>query len=435
MESDGKVGQRDDGEAGRDREIERLRFLARLPLQLNSSLDIHTIVGAALGELCRQLDAEAATVFLLNEPGGELMFWALRGGGVAELSGKRMPADKGIVGWAIEQRESVIVDDVRNDPRFFATVDSESDFVTRNIICVPMLVRSSTVLGAVQILNRRTGVFSAPDLEFLEQCAHQLALAIDNARLFSAVRDRNEKLSALDRRKSEMTSVLVHEFRTPLNVIQNAAMLLVDSAASHDRAAVSMAETLERSVGRLSRLVGQLKNVSVLTEEQVKIERQAVPVTELLRRAAQPLREAAVRRKLSLQERCPADVSAVLGDPVLLTVVLTNLLANAIRFTPDGGEITLAAEEDTGMVTLRVMDTGIGIPAEEIPLVFERFYEVGSALNHSSGEFEFRSGGLGLGLAAVRAILEAHGATVRIESIAGRGTTVLFSLPALPRQT
>src|SRR5262249_33679931 len=112
----------------------------------------------------------------------------------------------------------------------------------------------------------------------------------------------------------------------------------------------------------------------------------------------------------------------------LLTIVFNNLLANAIRFTSDGGCIEIGAEKSAGRIEISVKDTGIGISAEDIPLIFEKFFEVTDILQHSSGSFEFMSSGLGLGLCAVRAILAAHGSSIDVKSRIGEGSTFSFRL-------
>ncbi|MCB0331568.1 MAG: GAF domain-containing protein, partial [Bdellovibrionales bacterium] len=192
-------------------ELSQLLFLSRLPLLLNSSLNTDKLVETAIEHLRGVLQSEAATVFLLDETGSNLRFWALKGG-EAQLQDKRLPADRGIVGWVIQNKQSLLTNDPANDKRFYSGFDKESKFETRNILCVPLIVRSEKTIGALQVLNKKdeeTG-FIDRDLLLAERFAHQLALAIDNAVLFEKSERLRKMLTKLDQRKGEMITVLTH---------------------------------------------------------------------------------------------------------------------------------------------------------------------------------------------------------------------------------
>jgi len=411
--------------------IERLQFLAKLPLLLNSSLNTRKIVEMSLEHLRTRISAEAATVFILEEGGRELTFWALQGGEGSRLEGIKMPSDKGIVGWVIQNQESVLVKDASSDPRFFKEVDKEGKgFVTRNLICVPLTVRGNVLLGAIQVLNRiDDGEFVEDDLTFVEQFAHQVALAIDNSRLYEELRERTKTLEILDRRKNEIIQVISHEFRTPLNVVQTSSELISSGFLKSEAAVKEMAGTLKRGVERLTKLIGQVRNVSQVTSDEMQPERESISVSEIIESTASRFRDAAVKRQIEIALDVPHGVGGVLADYSLIVVVLNNLISNAVRFTPDGGKIIISAKKAAGLVRFAVKDTGIGIDENQVLLIFEKFYEVGDSLGHSSGELEFMAGGLGLGLATVKSILQAHGATIDVVSKIGQGSEFSFSLP------
>ncbi len=149
-----KLNRSDEHSQALTRGIDRIAFLAKLPLLLNSSLSTREIIGVAVDHLKLRLGAEAGTVFLLNNTLTELTFWAMRGGDGRRLEGQKMPAGRGIVGWVIEKQESVLINDVKSDPRFFAVIDKEGTFLTRNMICVPLTVRGETPIGAIQVINK-----------------------------------------------------------------------------------------------------------------------------------------------------------------------------------------------------------------------------------------------------------------------------------------
>lgn len=407
---------------------ERLEFLAQLPMLLNSSLSQKHVIRTALRRLSHALDSEAASLFLCTSSGRELVFWSLEGG-EPTLEGSHMSAEVGIVGWVVSNRTPLLVPDVARDRRFFAGVDQASGFLTRSVLCVPLISRGERLVGALEILNKRSpSGFDSEDLEFLERAAHQVSLALENAKLYEEVRKKAQQLATLDRRKQDIITVIAHEFRTPLNIIQNSGELLaLDTLPVPQRQ--SMFETLERGIDRLSSLVRQVTALSNVSQEGFAAQRTCVPISPLFKDLASqyegPLRE----RSLTLSLEIQSDGIAVEADRTLLMVALRNLIDNAIRFTPDGGRIELGCRPEAGLVELWVSDSGIGIPKEQLPLIFEKFYEVTDVLAHRSGTYEFKSCGLGIGLSAVQEILDAHNAGIEVQSAPGEGSRFSFRLP------
>lgn len=412
-------------------DFDRLGFLARLPLLLNSSLNTHEVVKNALAELKKRLEAEAATIFMLDGEANTLSFWAIHGADNTSLEGSKMPADRGVVGWVISHKEGALVTDAQRDERFFPEIDRETNFVTRNMVCAPLIVRGSDVVGAIQVLNRIGGDFKNEDLVFLTQFSHQAALALENARLYEELQTRNKQLELLDSRKNEMMAVIAHEFRTPLNLIGSSADLLASGALNNSEMVDKMCSVLTSGVQRLTKLIAEIRNLSLSSNACLVIQKAPITVDKLLNEVNEAFKAGASGRRISLLVECATEDLAINGDFALLAIALNNLASNAIRFTPDGGCVTLKAIKSSGLVQIEVQDTGIGINATQIPLIFEKFYEVQSSLNHSSGNLEFKSGGLGLGLATVKAILKAHGTTCHVQSIPGTGSTFSFTLPAV----
>lgn len=411
-------------------EVSQLLSLSRLPLLLNSSLQPEVVVRQALKHLCNEIQAEAGTVFLLDDGGKSLRFWALQGD-EASLQDKRLPSDQGLVGWVIQNKQSLVSQDPKSDERFYRGFDEEGDFETKNLICVPLLVREREVIGAVQILNKKGGaIFSERDLLFCERFGSQLALAIDNAILFQRANQMHGQLTRLDKRKGEMITVLTHELRTPLNVIQGAADILAHLGAADDKTRDKMGQTLQRGVARLVKLSQQLQSLSRIEGNHVSVQKTLFPIAQMLQTLEERYKTPMQVRNLHFIVECTQRELVVQADEALLTLVLGNLLSNAIRFTEDDGTITLCIWVEHGLVHFEVRDTGIGIPESEQQLIFEKFYEVGDALVHSSGDYGFRSGGLGLGLSTARAIVEAHGSTLAIQSTEGAGSIFSFRLPA-----
>lgn len=411
-------------------EPEKLDFLTRLPALLNSDLNLEQVITATLRHLKRELDAEAATIFLVEPGCDELVFWALEGGDeTAYLRNKRIPLTKGVVGWVIDRQESTLVNDVGRDPRFFAKVDKESGFITSSLICAPLTVGSQRRLGAIQVLNKINGKFSEDDLELLARVAPQISLSIENAKLVQELKAKSEQLALLDRRKAEMLTVITHEFHTPLGLIQSATELISGDYELDQQVKNQVFNVLLDGVHRLRRLIQDVRNVSKISSESNPLTLQSIVVQELLDELKLLFEEPLSKRKLTLSFEHTSDDIRVLADKFQLLLVMQNLISNAIRFTQDGGKITVSVELELAMVKFSVKDTGIGLEKENFQAIFEKFYEVQNAAHHSSGTYEFGSAGLGLGLALVKAILKAHHSTINIESTVGKGSNFSFYLP------
>ena len=409
--------------------LERLGFLAKLPLLLNSSLNLQQILSLAMQNLKRMLNAEAATVFLRTGEAHELTFWALDGGNELGLEGSKMPLGKGIVGWVIEKREPVLIRNAKADPRFFSSIDEESGFETRDLVSAPLLSRGTEVLGAIQVLNSLGAEpFNTEDLLFVEQFCNQAALAIDNAKLHEEVKLQNRKLHTLSKRKDEMITLIGHEFRTPLNIIQSSADMLASDILDDKETQHKMSDTLKRGVNRLSMLISQINNVSTLSADNFLPSMACLDITHVVKQVIEQFDNALNKRDLTLEHKFEREPIYAEADVSLIAIVIKNLISNAFRFTPDGGKINVSISCSGGMAHVAIEDTGIGIEQDEIPLIFEKFYEVGDILQHSSGDLEFKSSGLGLGLNTVRAILHEHGSEIDVKSKPGKGSTFSFSL-------
>ena len=289
------------------------------------------------------------------------------------------------------------------------------DLAFRSMISVPLRLRDQ-LMGALTLFHADSGRHhTQADLELAEELARRAAAAVDNARLY---REREEA----NRRKDEFLAMLGHELRNPLAPIRSASQVLRMVAPDNDRVA-GTAAVIERQVEHLSRLVDDLLDVSRITRGAVRIERKTLDVKALLMRAvemAQPLIEARGHR-LNLQ--LPTSRLRVDGDLTRLSQAVGNVLNNAAKFTPAGGDIVVSAGVAGGEVEIRVRDTGIGLSAEMLPRVFELFAQAERSLDRSEG-------GLGIGLTLAKRLVELHGGTIVAASEgAGRGSEFILRLP------
>jgi PAS domain S-box-containing protein len=285
-------------------------------------------------------------------------------------------------------------------------------------IVVPLVAHGRT-LGAVSLISAESGRRYGPDdLELAQRLTVRAALAIDNAQLYRAAREAN-------RLKDEFLATVSHELRTPLTAILGWAHMLRAGQVG-EKGVAEIAETIERNARAQSQLIDDLLDVSRIITGKMRLDVRAVEPHSFIESAIEALRPAAEAKNIRIQKVMDTGVVTVAGDPARLQQVVWNLLANAIKFTPKGGRVQVRLERINSHIEITVSDTGQGIEPEFLPLVFDRFRQADQKTTR-------RHGGLGLGLAIVRHLVELHGGTVHAESDGeGRGATFIVKLPIVP---
>jgi signal transduction histidine kinase len=216
-----------------------------------------------------------------------------------------------------------------------------------------------------------------------------------------------------------MTADIAHELRTPLSIILGYSEALSDGKLQGKPA---IYDAMYGEAQLLSHLVDDLRTLSLADAGELTLNRSLLPAAECIDRIAASHAELAAQRGIRLEVQLAPDLPFVDVDRERIAQVLANLVSNALRYTPEGGVITLSAEADDGRVLLRVSDTGPGIEPAHLPLVFKRFYRADDA-RPANGES-------GLGLAIAKSLVEAHGGTIQVESAVGQGATFTVALPA-----
>ncbi|MBA4189585.1 MAG: hybrid sensor histidine kinase/response regulator [Planctomycetaceae bacterium] len=229
----------------------------------------------------------------------------------------------------------------------------------------------------------------------------------------------NEALRDASRRKDEFLSTLGHELRNPLAPILN-GLEIMRLAADNPAIIARQRDRLERQVNQLTRLVEDLLDVSRITTGKLRLNHEPITLSEVIETAIEISRPNIEKANVELEVTLPPESVHLSADRVRLTQVFSNLLNNAAKYTESGGRITLLGYVESGHVTVRVRDTGVGIPPELIPQIFELFTQVNQTLNRSQG-------GLGVGLALVRRLVELHKGTVSARS-EGPGTGAEFTV-------
>ena len=287
----------------------------------------------------------------------------------------------------------------------------------KSYLCVPLVARGK-VVAAITFISAESGRrYDATDLAVAEDLAHRAGIAMENARLYSEVREG-------DRRKDEFLAMLAHELRNPLAPIRNALHIMKQPGA---KASVveQVREMMERQVQHMTRMVDDLLDVSRITRGKIELRKEVVDLASVVSRTVEATRPLIEDRRQELTVALPPVPVRLEADPTRLEQVLANLLNNAAKYTDQGGHIWLAAEQENGELVLRVKDTGMGLPAEMLSSIFEPFVQSDRVLHRSQG-------GLGIGLTLVRSLVEMHGGKVQAHSDGpGRGSEFIVRLPTL----
>jgi signal transduction histidine kinase len=253
----------------------------------------------------------------------------------------------------------------------------------------------------------------------------------------------NNILRQLDRNKMDFIQVVAHELRTPLTVLNGYSKILRSSPdIKANESLGTLIEGIIKGTDRIHEVVNLMLDVTRIDTETLRVVAESVPLQELINELVQNLAPVMEGRKLEIIVDYAAETPQMFGDSTLILKALYQLVINAIKYTPDGGEVTISTssckiEDEIPGVQIKVSDTGIGIDAEHHELVFEKFYQVGSVTIHSSGKTTYKGGGSGLGLAIVRGVARAHGGKAWVESSGHNetnfpGSTFYLQLPINP---
>jgi signal transduction histidine kinase/DNA-binding response OmpR family regulator len=400
-------------------ERENARLKALIPIfdlsrVFMSSVDLQEIPRHVARLARRETGADQASVMLLTGD-GHLAIWAAEGLADEVVQQTRQRADEGIAGYAIAQREPVVLHgSLEGDSRF----TSHNSQPVGSAICLPLL-HKDRVLGVLNV--SRSGAeapFTRGDVDLLSILGSQAAVAIENARLFADRERAYARLSELDHLKSEFINIASHELRAPLAVLLAYATLLEAQATGQMRDHLNQ---VVESAMRLKSVIDEMVSLQRIDTGQAQVTLAPVDLAPVLRRVAGEHAALAASKQLALSLSLPDDLPLVSADEQVVGLIVGNLVSNAVKFTPEGGAVTVEACQEGGRVLVTVRDTGVGIAAENLERIFERFYQVEESLSREHG-------GIGLGLAIARAMAELVDGSIHVESELGKGSAFHLSL-------
>ncbi|MBM3476452.1 MAG: GAF domain-containing protein [Armatimonadetes bacterium] len=393
----------------------RLHAFEVVSVALGSTLDMETVLYALLDTVMQVMKADRGFLLLVDEETGEPVPRVVRQQ-TAEEDGP-MQISRHIVDRALERRAAIQTSDAMHDRRF-REMDSVVGFQIRSAACVPIL-RGERVLGAVYLdTTSASKVFSKADLEMLTSLANQAAIAIENARLYTDLREayddlraaqeqilRTEKLSTI----GALSASIAHDMGNVVTPLMPLVRLLLRTCEPD----TDLAEMTERQMHRLSAMITRLRSFS----RPSSIERGPVDIHEVLEETTKLLQTEANHRGVELAREYADGLPPVLGDAQELDRVFLNIILNGIQAAPEGeGKVTVRTETDEGEVAISVIDNGPGIPEDVLPHLFEPL-------------FTTKEGGTGLGLFSCKRIVEdEHNGSIEIDTRPEGGTTVTVRL-------
>jgi PAS domain S-box-containing protein len=419
------------------RETHTLETILRMSSAIASELSLDRLVQTITDEATRLTGAQFGAFFynVLDAQGESYMLYSLSGVPREAFANFPMPRNTRIFDPTFKGEGIVRLDDVTEDPRYGKNPPyhgmPEGHLPVRSYLAIPVVSRSGGVIGGLFFGHERVGVFTESHEHILVGVAGQAAIAMDNARLFEAserekalAEEARNRAEEANRAKDEFLAVVSHELRTPLNSMLGWTRLLRSGRLDDDVFARGL-ETVERNTLSQAQLIEDLLDVSRIITGKLRLNVEPVDLESVIGLAVESVRHAAEAKEIRIQTIVDSGAGLVSGDRERLQQIVWNLLSNAIKFTPKRGKVQLQLTRVESHVELSVTDTGQGIEPDFLPHVFDRFRQ-------ADGGITRQQGGLGLGLAIVRHLVELHGGSVTAESPgAGQGATFVVLLPIL----
>ena len=421
-----------------------LEVLNRTGQALASTLDLNTLL-QAITDAGTQLSGARFGAFFYNGVGedGEVMqLYTLSGAAREEFAQLGDPRPTGLFNPTFHGQAALRSADITQDPRYGQAGPHHGmpagHLAVRSYLAVPVVSRSGSVLGGLIFGHPEPDVFTERTERIVAGVAAQAAVAMDNARLYEVAQksalerdallqsERTARVEAerLSRMKDEFLAMLAHELRNPLAPISSSASLLNIQFAEEPRIRQTSA-IISRQVRHMSRLIDDLLDVSRVTRGLVTLQLGEVDFRDVVRSALDQTRPLIEEKRHRIEVALPPGPVRVRGDQTRLIQSVANILNNAAKYTPQGGAIAAELESDGQRLRLRVRDNGSGMPLELLPSVFELFTQGARTLARSQG-------GLGLGLALVKKLIELHGGSVAAHSPGvGKGSVFTIELPCL----
>jgi signal transduction histidine kinase len=401
-------------EQDRSRAADDIEIINRIGQALVGQIDLQTLVQFVTDQATILTGAQFGAFFFnaSNEQGQAYTLYAFSGAPRSAFENFPLPRTTELFDATFIRQGVVRIDDVTQDPGYGMTA---GDLPVKSYLAIPVVSRSGEVFGGLCFGHEQPAVFSERVERIMAGIAGQTAIAMDNASLI----EREQRAS---RAKDEFLAMMSHELRTPLNAVYGWASMLRSGQVTGEKATHAL-DAIMRNANVQVQLIDDLLDVSRIVTGKLRLNVEAVDIKGVVEASIETVRPSAEAKGITLQSVFDPRAVGITGDPARLQQAVWNLLTNAVKFTSKGGQIEVELRRRHSHVEIVVSDTGQGIAADLLSHIFERFWQGDSTITR-------RYSGLGLGLALVRHLIEAHGGTVSARSSGeGKGATFTLSLP------
>ena len=423
------------------RQLQRLRGLRAIDVAISSSFDINVSLDVLLNEALTQLEVDAAAILLIDPATGTLNYAASKGFTDPAIEETHLHLSHSMAGRAVLERREIFVEDLEQVRGSFIRGEVLKKEGFASYFVTPLITKGE-VQGVLEIFHRSRLHTDQEWRDFLWALTGQAAIALENAQLFEnlhrsnldlerrvvertvELNRTNAELERANRAKDEFLATMSHELRTPLNSILG----LSESLREERRGALNESQQnslriIETSGQHLLELINDILDLSKIEAGMFELYLQPVSVDEFCRSCLAFVRAQAIKKSITLKYNNETGIAKILADPRRLKQIFVNLLINAVKFTPEHGHIILDVKGDLeqDIIQFSVIDTGIGIAAQDLKRLFQPFVQVDSSLNR---QYQ----GTGLGLALVQKLTDLHGGSVEVESNVGKGSRFTVNL-------
>jgi signal transduction histidine kinase/ActR/RegA family two-component response regulator len=427
-----------------EEETRVLELLNESGALLASKLDLQSVVETVIDAATQLSGGQlGAFIYTARDATGELTTHYTLSAATRDAVGANALANAGeLLATSFLAQGVTRVGDLRNDARFRELALGQTLPLTSVPLCsylaVPVLAaRSRQLLGALFFGHREPNAFSERSERLMLGIAAQAAIAIENSRMYeeaTRAADERARLLASERlarvevervslMKDEFLATLSHELRTPLNAILGWAHVLLARTGEEESSARHGLEAIMRNARAQAQLIEDLLDMNRIVSGTIRLDVQPIDLASVVAAALDAVQPSADAKAITLRKTIDPNAGPILGDPNRLQQIVWNLLTNAVKFTPKGGKIDVIVQRVNSHVEIIVHDSGIGIGADFLPHVFERFRQADSSATR-------KYGGLGLGLSIVKQLVELHGGSVKVDSLGeGEGATFVVNLP------
>ena len=402
--------------------LERQTATANVLRIVSSSIsDTQPVFDAILSSALQLFEGFDSSVRLVE--GNQIVAIAV-GGPTAPAHVPSTPVDgNSEVAIMVRTGKSYRIDDIRTDVSLAPQERARLIGLNRRALAGVPLLRQGRTIGCLTISSAAPTRFSDAQIALLQTFADQAVIAIENVRLFNEIQEKSRQLEVANRHKSEFLANMSHELRTPLNAIIGFSEVLKERMFGqlNDKQGEYI-EDIHNSGKHLLSLINDILDLSKVEAGRMELELADFDLPAALSNALTLVRERAQRHGLKLELEADPALGAFRSDERKFKQVMLNLLSNAVKFTPEGGKVGVRARSLEAGVEVAVWDTGVGIAPEDKALVFEEFRQVGK-------DYTRKAEGTGLGLALTRRMVELLGGQIRLDSVPGKGSTFIFTLP------